>query len=230
MDPRKLFVDERLKGVCCYCGNSPETRDHVPSRVFLDEPYPPNLPVVGACRVCNESFSQDEEYVACLIECVICGTTNPKSVKRNKIQRILSESPLLASRIQESCIADEIGNIYWSPDANRIKNVVLKLARGHLAFELNIYHFEEPDVLDVKPIATMSNTEYETFENTPEHVFYPEIGSRAFISMSKHPQENWRSWHDVQTQRYRYRIEQGKDGDMVQFVLSEYLACKAIWV
>ena len=74
MDPRKLFVDERLTGKCIYCGRNPETRDHVPSRVLLDKPFPDNLPVVDACRTCNEDFSQDEEYLACLIECAICGT------------------------------------------------------------------------------------------------------------------------------------------------------------
>lgn len=37
MDPRKLFVDERLLEMCAYCGGQPDTRDHVPSRVLLDD-------------------------------------------------------------------------------------------------------------------------------------------------------------------------------------------------
>ena len=49
MDPRHLFMDERLTGKCVYCGAQPETRDHVPSKVLLDEPYAAQLPVVGAC-------------------------------------------------------------------------------------------------------------------------------------------------------------------------------------
>lgn len=66
MDPRHLFVDKRLTGICVYCGGEPSTRDHVPSKVFLDEPYPENnLPVVPACETCNNSFSLDEE-VCCL--------------------------------------------------------------------------------------------------------------------------------------------------------------------
>ena len=62
MDPRKLFVDERLIGMCSYCGREPETRDHVPSRILLDDPFPPNLPVVEACRTCNESFYVVVQY------------------------------------------------------------------------------------------------------------------------------------------------------------------------
>ena len=56
----KEFTDERLRGFCAYCGGPAETRDHVPPRVFLDKPYPSNLPVVSACRECNEDISMDE--------------------------------------------------------------------------------------------------------------------------------------------------------------------------
>ncbi len=37
MDPRKLFIDERLTGMCVYCGTRPDTRDTVPSKVLLDD-------------------------------------------------------------------------------------------------------------------------------------------------------------------------------------------------
>jgi hypothetical protein len=55
MDPRHLFVDERLTGTCVYCGGQPDTRDHVPSKAFLDDPLPPDLPVVEASgEVCDQ--------------------------------------------------------------------------------------------------------------------------------------------------------------------------------
>jgi len=81
----KTFSDQRLDGHCIYCGNKPDSRDHVPSKVFLDRPFPENLPVVAACTECNQNFSLDEEYVACLLECTLCGTTEPKLLKRGKI-------------------------------------------------------------------------------------------------------------------------------------------------
>jgi hypothetical protein len=43
MDPkhRPLFFDNRLGGdTCIYCGGETETREHVQSKVLLDEPYP----------------------------------------------------------------------------------------------------------------------------------------------------------------------------------------------
>ena len=43
--------------MCVYCGNAAGTRDHVPPKVLLDEPYPPDLPPVPACDECNNRFS-----------------------------------------------------------------------------------------------------------------------------------------------------------------------------
>jgi hypothetical protein len=64
VDQLKDFADSRLIAGCVYCGGLDETRDHVPSRVFLDSPFPENLPVVPACWECNNSFSRDD--VCCL--------------------------------------------------------------------------------------------------------------------------------------------------------------------
>lgn len=235
MDPKKLFVDERLTGYCSYCGGAaPNTRDHVPSRVLLDKPYPINLPVVSACKNCNEDFSEDEAYVACLIECAIYGTTNPDKVQREKISRILTEQPFLRARISKAKIEDNKGNINWQTEVNRIKKIILKLARGHLAYELSIYHFEEPDFFECIPFAVMSDEEILAFNSMPEsqNEILPEMGSRAFLgvfdSMRKKILFDWRDWKIVQEERYRYRIDQD-DGERVKFVLSEYLACTVIW-
>jgi hypothetical protein len=74
MEQLENFGDERQSAYCVHCAGQTDTRDHVPSRVLLDEPYPPNLPVVPACRDCNEEASADEEYVACLVECTLAGS------------------------------------------------------------------------------------------------------------------------------------------------------------
>jgi hypothetical protein len=64
MDQLRDHADNRLINGCIYCGGPEETRDHVPSRVFLDSPPPENLPVVWACASCNQGFSLDEAYLA----------------------------------------------------------------------------------------------------------------------------------------------------------------------
>ena len=71
MDQLNNFVDNRLIRGCCYCDKTADTRDHVPSKCLLDQPYPANLPVVGCCDSCNQNFSQDEQYIAGRIESVL---------------------------------------------------------------------------------------------------------------------------------------------------------------
>jgi hypothetical protein len=83
----RTYVDDRLAAFCYACGGAPATRDHVPPKVFLDEPYPENLPVVGSCRTCNEGASLDEEYVACVLEVAARGTVDPSGLTRPKIVR-----------------------------------------------------------------------------------------------------------------------------------------------
>ena len=104
MDQLRDYSDERLRCFCVHCGGSTGTRDHVPSKVLLDEPYPENLPSVPACSQCNSSFSLDEEYVACLIECILAGSTDPTRINRMRIRDILKKRPALTSRLQQSLV------------------------------------------------------------------------------------------------------------------------------
>ncbi|MEN6578686.1 MAG: hypothetical protein ABFD90_20235 [Phycisphaerales bacterium] len=231
MDPRHLSIDERLTGRCVYCGAVPDSRDHCPSKVLLDEPFPANLPIVEACAECNNSFSLDEQYVACLIECVICGSVNPNDVSRQNIKRILADTPRLAAGLSATQRLDDSGSIAWDVDRDRVRRVVLKLARGHIAYEFSLPKIEEPEAVSFVPLILLSDEQRSEFEspgNSPLEL-WPEIDSRAF----KHCAENMPSpesaeWTAVQPGRYRYSVSQS-DGDSVRLVLSEYLACHVAW-
>lgn len=64
MNPnKKYYGDVRLNHFCAFCGSPAETEDHVPSRCFLDKPYPQDLPVIPCCYKCNHVLSLDEEFV-----------------------------------------------------------------------------------------------------------------------------------------------------------------------
>lgn len=136
MDQLKNYADNRLLNGCIYCCGPEETRDHVPSRVFLDSPFPTNLPVVPACRACNHGFSRDEEYLACLIESAIAASTDPDRIRRPRVADMLRRSPALRSRI-EAAKSIEGGQLAFGIEGARVENVVLKLARGHAAYELS---------------------------------------------------------------------------------------------
>lgn len=134
----KPFGDDRELFFCAHCGGQTGTRDHIPSRVLLDTPYPENLPVVPCCQACNASFSSDEEYFAAFIDCALVGQTEPTSHHRPKVQTILERQPKLVESIQASVRHLPSRARAGIPNRPRLENVVLKLARGHAAFELRI--------------------------------------------------------------------------------------------
>jgi hypothetical protein len=131
VDQLRDFADDRLISGCIYCGGPAETRDHVPSRFFLDTPYPENLPVVGCCEECNRGFSKDEQYLVCLIEAALAGTANPDKFRRLSVARSLRRSPSLQALI-EAAKRQVDDRIEFAVEEERVKNVMLKLARGHL--------------------------------------------------------------------------------------------------
>jgi hypothetical protein len=185
MDPKHyLFVDERTQGACVFCGDIPDTLDHVPSKVFLESPFPKQLVVVKACRKCNQSFSLDEEYLACLLEVVLVGSTDPTKIKRSKIKRAISRRNARLQTLLAACAhIDESGRTVWIPDVKRVRNVVLKLAQGHLAYELGFSQLEEPASVKFRPLLSMSLEDREQFERagSGKMAAWPEVNSRALI-------------------------------------------------
>lgn len=203
------------------------TADHVPSKVLLDEPYPDNLMVVSACGPCNSGHSLDEEYLACFIDCVVSGSAEPDRVGRLKIQRSLAQNRRLAAQLAASRVGTE--PIIWKPEIERVRNVIVKLARGHAAYEFSEPHTDEPESAGFMPLSTMSHEQLLAFEDVSGSDFagWPEIGSRAFMSVVEgHPESALGRWVTVQPGRYRYSVP---DQFSVRMVLSEYLACDVRW-
>lgn len=228
MDPKQLFIDQRFEGVCSYCGAWANSRDHVPSKILLDEPYPINLPVAESCNICNQGFSVSEEYVACMIECVKHGTTEPNNNFRPKIAATLRARPVIAQKIEAARFISESGMIVWQPEIHRVREVVMKLARGHVAYELGLQRIDSPLVLEIIPIPTMSQDQLQSFFELRSSHIYPEIGSRSFINILKGKSSAYESWYVVQESTYQYAVGQGS-GDWVKIVIGDYLACQVVW-
>jgi len=232
MDQLTPFSDERLMGACVLCGGGTETRDHVPSRVLLDEPYPENLPVVPACEECNGGLSLDEEYFACLLECTLAGAATPEAVRREKVRRILERKPALAAMLTQARMVSETGTTF-NIDRERVNRVVLKLARGHAAYELSEPQHEEPTSILVAPLPLLSEEAREEFETGPASAGlapWPEVGSRAMQRLAFAVTGGLEDdgWTEVQPGRYRYKAF--ADGRVIiRMVISEYLACEVTW-
>jgi hypothetical protein len=233
MDQLHSFADSRLVVGCLYCSAPTENSEHVPSRVLLDEPYPENLPTMPSCLECNAGFSLDEEYFACLIECARTGSVD--AVTRPKIQKILEHSPALAARIMRARTVSQGGEISFQLEAERVKNVVVKLANGHAVYELDEQRQEDPTHIMVTPLHTLSPEALQHFETIPQSAgllaSLPEIGTRAMQRVLIAAPANsvfGSDWVVVQEGQYRYAAI--ADGPvMVRFVIGEYLACEVIW-
>jgi hypothetical protein len=242
MEQLKNLADNRLIIGCIYCGGREETRDHVPSRIFLDHPYPENLPVIGACSLCNEGFSLDEQYVACLLECAKSGSTDSNKISRSKIANILNRVPALRARI-ESAISIKEDQTHLSVEVERMKNVILKLARGHAAFELSRICREEPSSFWWCSLVLLSKSEQDDFDASHVVGMLAEIGSRNIqrflvTQFVFHPLNGGKpethnvvinDWVNVQEDGYRYLAIDDNEEIRIKIVIGEYLASEIVW-
>lgn len=223
------FSDERLEVFCTYCGeNEPTTRDHVPSRVLLDKPYPDNLPVVPSCRKCNESFSMDEEYFVCLLECSRKGTTEIAEIGREKVKNILIRKEKLHERLISSMLKKD-SDIFFEIESKRFTNVILKLARGHAKYENSEFQWNEPIKICIKPLTMMKETEVETFLSECKMNLLPEVGSRSLQRVFIDNRKISSLWIDVQPNNYRYSICYDNGRISVKMIIFEYLAAEVVW-
>jgi len=218
-----IFGDKRELAFCAFCGGETGTRDHCPSRVLLDDPYPDNLPVVPACGRCNWRFSADEEYLACLVACVIAGSTEPSRITRPKIRRILTDGRALRARIEQQR-AESAGGALFKPEMGRVLSIVTKLAQGHALWELHSPCPEPPDEIYVTPIGLMSAKQRHALEFPGVTALWPECGSRAMQRLAAADLARGAPWIVVQAGLYRFHASPDPRAT-IRIVISEYLAC-----
>lgn len=225
---RKPLGDKRLENVCTFCGDFADTRDHVPSKILLDEPFPENLPVVPCCTKCNHDFSLDEEYITCFLECIKCGSVEIEDLKREKIKNVLTRKESLRKKIEDS-ISIKDDNISFNIDEKRLQNVLLKLARGHIRFECdNLFIDELPSFFNVDFIVNFSEEQLNNFLSPSKFVFLPEVGSRTFFDMCIDANNNlYTKWQIVQPNVYQYMISENSSS--VKMIIYNMLAVEIGW-
>lgn len=241
MEKRNPFADSRLIRGCIYCGGKADTRDHVPSKCLLEQPYPENLNVVGCCNSCNQNFSKDEEYFVCLLESVICGSTNIEEIRRPSVAKIMQNTPALRQRIEKSKIEVD-GQIAFKAETERICNVMLKLARGHAAFELSQPCRSEPDYFWCGPLLSLPQETQELFNSVHFQKSVGEVGSRNMqrllvtnivlnseIDGQKNIELLINDWIDVQDNQYRFIAIDDMGILIIRIVIAEYFACEVAW-
>lgn len=219
-----LFHDDRLGRACFCCGTAhTETVDHVPPKVFLDEPYPDDLITVPSCGRCNSAASDDEQYVASLIEVVVSGSTDPNRLSRRKISKTLEHAPALRERLRQASTAKK-GEHFVQPEQERVDRVLEKIARGLWCFETaqDTADFMAVVFCEVAPL--MDEREIKSFFDSGSGLSgWGETGSRGFIRscLGDYKSVYGPGWEDVQVGRFSYSADSG--GDRVRMIFSNYL-------
>ena len=230
------YSDERIRETCIPCEEDHHgityNRDHVPSKALLNPPYPENLPVVGMCQECNSGFAKDEEYLIAFLGSVISGSVKPDPDRFPVAARILSRSPLLrkridqARRVQETRWGDPA--IQWIPEIERVTRVIVKNARGHVLFELGQSFLSNPTYVVFIPIPLLPDEQRVHFEDGPESMLWPEVGSRMMQRTAIGDLKPG-GWVEVQPGTYRYAVHQLPELVLVRMMLREYLAAEVSW-
>ncbi len=227
------YIDSRLTGFCIYCGGSSETEDHVPPKALLDKPHPENLMVVESCGPCNNGASLDEEYFACLIECILIGSTEAEKIKRGNIQRSLSRNEKLRNRI-ELARCEKDGQIYFQPEMERVKRVLLKMARAHANFEHGLSTWDEPLHFSIQVLPVMMEEEKAVFfaDRSDLRISgWPEVGSRGLERATFALQDARTSypWVTVQEGNYSFAVSLDSWNPRVRLLIRDYLAVEIGW-
>lgn len=239
---KNYFGDENLlnyikynkKGetLCIYCGEKATTREHIPSKVFLEEPFQRELAVLPACRVCNNGFSSDEQYLANLIDYVELKLKGLNNVRRSSIRKTFKKRPVLFDRLEAETIYNEEGQLmYITYNVAKIENVLKKLAVGHVVYSLSGINLKEPSIISYKFLSELTQEEYNAFNSKPILDIAPEIGSRESMNMTfSSSGVSVSAWKIVQEGQYRYLVYSGSGTDyLVRIVIGEYFYAEVIW-
>lgn len=175
------FADERNQSWCIHCtrwlSDVKVNRDHVPSKSLLYRPYPANLPVVEICEDCNSGFSKDEEYLLVFLSAVLSGSTDPACQSNPQAAAVLRRNEKLKARIERAKTAYEtIGGkteTVWKPEPDRVRQVLVKNARGHAYFEYGEPLMDDPARVWFTPIQCLASEERAAFEITGGTAFGP---------------------------------------------------------
>lgn len=251
-DPNELkpYVEFSRKGThyCIYCGAISDTREHSPSKVFLSKPYPEDLPVLPACKKCNNGFSSDELYTEIYIDAMkfLSGRTSYMSEKNQ--ERMYLNSAFLDAQ-------NDLKGFYntgYITSNEKILHILTKLAICHMIYELTegYYHIKGcciyPSSIKYKLDFEMTKQEKEEYD---EILFMsdkklPSIGSRVYdriyvLSTNLTAVDRTHNsdislvmmdWNDIQDNEYRYICWLENNHEIhVKIVIHDFLYAEIIF-
>jgi hypothetical protein len=148
-------------------------------------------------------------------------------MRRPSVAKAMSRSPALKARI-ESAKSDSNGLISFIPEDERVKNVVLKLARGHAAYELSQQLTHEPDHYWCGTLSSLTEEQIDAFRNH-QRMLAAEISMTSLSGGQRTMQLLVNDWIEVQEGYYRYLPIDDIGGVIIRIVIANYLASEIGW-
>ncbi|PWJ22728.1 hypothetical protein A8806_11768 [Faecalicatena orotica] len=220
---------------CIYCGSVATTREHIPSKAFLIEPYPENLATIPACFECNNGYSEDEKYLSCFLDVLRSQVYADYHQQEQTIVR-LEKDEKLHKTLKEQIEKKDV-KVYYNPDEERMLRILFKLARCHAGFEFDHINFDDVKAKIWYEFAfNISDEVMLGFNEIPEMDKAPEVGSRGvfvpFIAQNVKTGEVMALafWNVVQDEQYRYQVYLNSEGQItVKLVIFEFLYCEVVF-
>lgn len=234
-DDESYIGDERIrpyvsykkeKSYCVYCYNIADSREHLPPRILIDKPNQNEWCIVPACSKCNNGYSTDEQFVACTIEYILAEIYYEGNIQRNKIKETFEKRPHILEKIKTLCIFQNGSLKIDNSVIEKIKTVVLKIARGHFMYDCNEFLNDEDVQVLIAFKPQLEQKKLEEFNMPIVCNCLPEIGSRMSNQLCmKNNNEIEIPWRIIDYDNYRYLIS--PDG-ILRMVIREFLYIEII--
>ena len=223
---RPYLTYKKENSYCIYCSNIADSREHLPPRVFIDIHNKNEWNIVPACKICNNGYSEDEQFVACAIEYILAMVYFNGEIQRDKIKRTFEKRPRMLEKIKSLCKIERGNLIIDNIIIESIKNVFLKIGQGHFMYDCNIFLDDGANIsIAFKPQLTQK--ELDEFDSPVTSNCFPEIGSRVSsqICLNINTNEMVILWNKVDDKNYRYLIS--PEG-ILRIVIREFLYIEII--
>lgn len=230
----KIVYDKESYSECIYCGKPADTREHIPSKVFLSQPYPDNLGIVPACKECNKSFSGDELFLSLLIDILKRRHYGMEYTFSEEVESRMIYNKKLVKDIEEA-----LENKQLEKFDVKVSRIIFKLAIGHSVYELSEGYCIKEGAIDYSFGDSMSTEEIEEFSLPFDISGEPllEIGSRVYERVvvldlnlpAIHTEQRLNTslvlldWVDVQDSKYSYTSYRFGEEIIVKMIINDFL-------
>jgi len=226
---------------CVYCGEAAKTREHTPSKVFLQKPYPNDLLVVPSCVECNNMFSSDELYVALLLELLKNHYISDYTLTETTLKRLEKKEGKQAKNTFEV----HLSHHHFLFNDFRIKRILHKLAVCHATYEISEGYYgsaweSNAQEIEYKLLPYMTHNDYDDMDSFEVVTLWPEVGSIGYdrildveVALCALEGESlqkvvlpFATWSDIQDRNYRYLAFVDDAKITVKIIIGEFLFSK----